>query len=113
MILSFNDTLQPDILVVSESRLNTITNRACEGPPDLIVESLSPTTTSRDWGIKRERYALFGVSEYWIVDPAAQSIEVLTLGGTEFTTSGTYSGDMAPYTEVLPGFEFPVMSISS
>ena len=56
---------------------------------------------------------MFGVSEYWIVDPAAQSIEVLTLGETEFTTSGTYSGDMAPYTEVLPGFKFPVMSITS
>lgn len=113
VILSTNDTLQPDILFVSERRRNIITNRACEGPPDLIVEILSPSTTNRDLGIKRERYALFGVSEYWVVDPAAQSIEVLALRGAEFATSGTFSGDMAPYTEVLPGFEFPVMSIFS
>jgi Uma2 family endonuclease len=30
----------------------------------------------RDRGIKRERYAHFGVAEYWIVDPATKRIEV-------------------------------------
>lgn len=50
-----------------------------EAAPDLVVEILSPATALRDRGIKRERYALFGVPEYWLVDPSARRIEVYRL----------------------------------
>ena len=38
------------------------------GAPDLVVEVLSPATSRRDQGQKKERYAKGGVPEYWIVD---------------------------------------------
>ena len=40
---------------------------------------LSPSTSPRDRGIKRELYARYGVPWYWIVDPEARTLEVLQL----------------------------------
>jgi Uma2 family endonuclease len=70
------DYLEPDIIFVRRDRIGVISDRGVEAAPDLVVEVLSSTTALRDRGIKRERYALFGVDEYWIVDPAAKRIEV-------------------------------------
>ena len=111
VILSGNDTFQPDILFVSEERRSIITHRACEGAPDLVVEILSPSTSQRDLGIKRERYALFGVREYWIVDPVALSLEVLALRETDFVSLGVYAGESSLESEVLPGIVLPALSI--
>ncbi|HYH82110.1 MAG TPA: Uma2 family endonuclease [Longimicrobium sp.] len=69
------DYLEPDLVFVSRGRLAIITDRAAEAAPDLVVEVLSPTTAMRDRGIKRERYARFGVKEYWIVDIQRSRVE--------------------------------------
>jgi len=73
------DYLAPDLVFVRHDRLDMVTDRGAEGPPDLVVEVLSPKTAIRDRGIKRVRYAHFGVPEYWIVDPTRQWIEVYRL----------------------------------
>ena len=108
VILSDHDTLQPDILFVAAGRESIITPRACEGAPDLVVEVLSPSTSRRDLVLKRERYARFGVREYWLVDPAARSLELLTLQEGLFHSRGIYTGNMTPASAVLPGFVFRV-----
>lgn len=56
-----------------------LTERGVEGPPDLVVEVLSPATAARDRGVKLERYRLYGVPEYWVVDPDQRTIEVWKL----------------------------------
>lgn len=71
--------LEPDILFVGRAPAALVTDRGVEGSPDLVVEVLSPSTATRDRGIKLERYRLYGVPEYWIVDPDAESIEVWSL----------------------------------
>ena len=48
-------------------------------PPDLVVEVISRSTGVRDRGRKMQLYARFGVPEYWIVDPVANTIEVYAL----------------------------------
>ena len=106
VILSENDTLQPDILFVKEERQSIITHRACEGAPDLVVEVLSPSTSQRDLGIKRERYARFDVQEYWLVNPVARSIEVLVLREGVYFSLGVYAGEMSPESPVLPAWAF-------
>ena len=108
VILSDHDTLQPDILFVAAGRESIITQRACEGAPDLVVEVLSPSTSRRDLVLKRERYARFGVREYWLVDPAARSLELLTLQEGLFLSRGIYTGNMTPASAVLPDFTFRV-----
>ena len=70
------DYLEPDIIFVRQDRLDTVTDRGAEAAPDLIVEVLSPTTATRDRRLKRDRYAMFGVPEYWVVDPFARRIEI-------------------------------------
>lgn len=50
-------------------------------PPCLVVEVVSPgkKTIDRDYRYKRSQYQARGIAEYWIVDPIAQRVTVLTL----------------------------------
>ncbi|HEX8358633.1 MAG TPA: Uma2 family endonuclease [Longimicrobium sp.] len=79
VLFAEGDYLVPDLLFVRSERTEIISARGVEGPPDLVVEILSPSSTFRDRGIKRERYAHFGVPEYWIIDPRTQHMEVYRL----------------------------------
>lgn len=73
------DYMEPDIVFLLNEHKHYRTRRGIEGPPDLIIEILSRSTASQDRGIKRERYARYGVPEYWIVDADRQWIEVYRL----------------------------------
>lgn len=75
VILAKNEVRQPDIIMISRERLSIVTDRGIEGPPDLIVEILSPSTALKDRKTKKTVYASFGVTEYWIVDPVHETIE--------------------------------------
>lgn len=75
------DYLEPDLAFVRADRAHLVSDRGIEGPPDLVVEILSPSTAHRDRGIKLERYRHFGVPEYWIVDLEAKAVEVWRLAG--------------------------------
>ncbi len=44
------------------------------------MEILSPSTADRDRELKLSLYTRFGVSEYWIVDPENDTVQVLELG---------------------------------
>lgn len=72
--------MEPDLVFVRKERLAVLSDRGVEGPPDLIVEIVSPSTAGRDRGVKLDRYRHFGVAEYWIVDPEARIVEVWDLG---------------------------------
>ena len=61
-----------------------MSDRACEGPPDLVVEILSPSNTRHDLETKRELYARHGIPIYLIVDVEEESVRALA----EPTTSG-------------------------
>jgi len=64
----------PDLFIVCD--LNKIKATRIEGAPDLVVEILSPSTSKRDLGIKKDIYEKFGVKEYWIISPKERSITV-------------------------------------
>jgi Uma2 family endonuclease len=79
VLFTEGDYMEPDLLFVRNARLDVLSDRGIEGPPDLIVEIISPSTAERDRGLKLERYRLFGVAEYWVVDPDARSVEIWNL----------------------------------
>jgi Uma2 family endonuclease len=76
VLLGEGDYLEPDLVFVRRERANILSDRGIEAAPDLVVEVLSEGTAARDRGLKRERYAHFGVPEYWIIDPHAGHVEV-------------------------------------
>jgi Uma2 family endonuclease len=80
VLLGEGDYLEPDLVFVAADRAYLVSDRGIEGPPDLVVEILSPSTAHRDRGVKLERYRHFGVPEYWIVDIDARTVEVWCLG---------------------------------
>ena len=74
------DTMvEPDISVICD--LDKLDEIGCKGAPDLVIEILSPSTTRHDRFTKFNLYQQAGVREYWIVDPASQSVQVFVLEG--------------------------------
>ena len=67
MQLSDTDIVQPDIIAVAGSNDRTTVDARVVGPPDLVVEILSPSTRRVDRGAKRALYEIFRVREYWII----------------------------------------------
>jgi Uma2 family endonuclease len=55
--------------------------RGIEGPPDLLIEVLSPSNRAHDQIRKRTLYAREGVREYWIIDLDAAIIEIIGANG--------------------------------
>ncbi len=50
--------------------------KRCNGAPDFIIEIISPSNPSDDYIRKLYYYKNYGVREYWIVDPIAQTVLV-------------------------------------
>ena len=106
----YNNT-QPDVLFSKNDRNFIITNNGIEGHPDLIVEVLSPSTFKNDRKEKMELYLKFGVTEYWIVDPKNQSVEVYVLENDVYDMRffAIETGDIE--SKVLEGLKFDVAKI--
>ena len=90
IVCSDNDVVQPDVIFVSNDRLDIITPDNIQGAPDFVVEVLSPSTAHRDRTFKRALYARQGINEFWLVDADARSIEILILGSDGYEAIATY-----------------------
>jgi Uma2 family endonuclease len=77
------------------------------GPPDLVIEILSPGTQTRDLEIKRKLYTRFGVREYWIIDPDAETVEVLC-----WTEAGYRTEALVSRAGALGSPSFPALNLN-
>ena len=59
----------------------------------MVVEILSPATAEYDRGYKQLLYGRHGVRGYWIVDPDAEAVEVLTEADGGLIRQAAYSRD--------------------
>jgi Uma2 family endonuclease len=84
VILGELDVLQPDLAIIAANHTHIISARGIEGPPDVVIEILSPSTSTLDRRVKRRTYARYGVPEYWIVDPKLAHIEQYGIGEAEY-----------------------------
>jgi Uma2 family endonuclease len=105
------DPVQPDMIVLLPERAARLTRRGVEGPPDLLIEVLSPSNRGHDLLTKRTLYARAGVREYWIVDPESRTIDVLTLdrGAFHAIHEGVDRGEIV--SPLLGGTSFPIARI--
>ena len=78
LYLGGKDVFQPDLVYVSASSKDIITDRGIEGVPELIAEIISPSNSFIDRNTKKKKYLKAGIQEYWIVDPANETLEIYT-----------------------------------
>src|SRR6476619_609882 len=74
-IFGEHDVRRPDLMYFSKRRLHLIGEKAIEGPTDLCIEVVSPSSTLVDRRDKFKQYAKAGVKYYWIVDPKERTVE--------------------------------------
>lgn len=110
LILSEKETRQPDLLMIHRSRDAIIEEHAVVGPPDLVIEILSPTSAKRDRLMKKESYARFDIPEYWIVDPFNMTIEqyVLTALGQPYKLLHVFDAEDTVTSEKVACVSFKV-----
>jgi Uma2 family endonuclease len=90
-----NTYREPDLLLLLDANDPRNQNAFWLGA-DLVIEIVSPDDPERDIRIKRGDYAEAGIPEYWIVDPADETILVLKLDGAVYAEHGTFRrGDSA------------------
>ncbi|MBI5181890.1 MAG: Uma2 family endonuclease [Nitrospirae bacterium] len=106
---SQTDVYQPDIIFISKDRLNIIGEKKIEGPPDLVIEILSPATAYYDLRIKKDVYEKSGVKEYWIVDPMQKTIEVFINKNGKFESLGNLKDVVK--SSLIEGFNIEVREI--
>ena len=75
------NVFQPDLVYLSDQNKNYLTARGIEGPPDMVVEIISPSNSYTDRNQKKDSYLAFNIKEYWIVDPGNRTIEIYTPEG--------------------------------
>jgi Uma2 family endonuclease len=105
------DPVQPDLLALAPGSRARAVERGIEGPPDFIVEILSPSTKGRDRLTKRALYERAGVREYWLVDPEAGSVEVLALRDGNYRTHCLAAGDQPVASVLLPAAGFAASAV--
>jgi Uma2 family endonuclease len=81
--------VQPDICVICDK--SKIREKGCFGPPDWIIEIISPHTTKKDLQLKYEVYEEAGVKEYWVVMPKSQVVEIYVLENNRYRRVGAYA----------------------
>jgi Uma2 family endonuclease len=112
VFLDDKNVFQPDLLFIAEERAHIISERGIEGAPDLIVEVLSPSNAYFDRYEKKDTYFRCGVKEYWIVDPANQTLEIYTLAQENKNTPHLYlvkAGEVK--STVLPKLKFDLKDV--
>ena len=111
VVLSDHDTVEPDLLFISNERMGIIATLNIQGAPDLVVEIHSPSTAQRDLTTKRELYARHGVKEYWPINPVARTVTVLLLRDSDYVEAGVYKEGDTVTSPTLEGFSFRVEEI--
>jgi Uma2 family endonuclease len=98
------NVVQPDLAVICDpSRLRSF---GCFGPPDWVIEILSPYTSRRDMVAKLSLYQGRGVREYWVIDPGNRFVHVYVRGEDgRYPEPELLVGKATAGSTVCPGFE--------
>jgi Uma2 family endonuclease len=94
---------EPDVVFLSNEHIDR-RGEQFWGPPDLVMEVISPSTRVTDRRDKYQEYAQAGVSEYWLIGPRARTVEVYFLEGSVYAAVGTYRSGESARSKLLNGF---------
>lgn len=109
--LSEHDWVVPDLIFIRRERVNALwaDHRFVDGPPDLVIEILSPSTRAGDLGDKETLYAAAGVQEYWWVDGNRETVTALALVDGRYVPIPVENGQIR--SRVVPEFVVDVAAL--
>ena len=114
MVLSNTDVVQPDLLFVSREREHLLSGgENVQGAPDLVIEILSPSTADKDQGVKHELYGRHGVTEYWLVDPIAETVSIHRQRGGVLAATHTFGRGQTLRSPLLASLELQLDDVFS
>jgi Uma2 family endonuclease len=106
---------QPDVLFISNERLERMGGAGFIGPitepPELVVEVLSESDTTRRLKAKIEDYCALGVLECWLVDPVAETVEQLRLTPQGQESIAVFTSNQTFISLAFPDLTVPVSDI--
>jgi Uma2 family endonuclease len=111
VILTDMNIVQPDLAFISRERHSIIEQRGIFGAPDLIVEIISPGTSRTDRLSKFQIYGRYGVTWYWIIDPAGKSLEEYLLQGDGYVAGARVSGNECFHPGIFSDLEIFLSSL--
>ena len=106
VVLADDTVVEPDILV---ARREDFSDKNLPTPPLLAVEVLSPSTSTVDRNLKKDRYERAGIPSYWLVDPDALALTAYELNdgayveATVVTRDGAWEAELPFPVAVRPG----------
>ena len=103
----------PDLVFVSKEHSALITEKNIQGAPDLLVEILSEGTAIVDRRVKHALYERFGVCEYWIIDPVAETVQVFRLVDGRYAAPLEFGHEDRIETPLLPGLSISLSDVFS
>jgi Uma2 family endonuclease len=95
---------QPDVMICCDKSKET--RNGYEGAPEFIIEVISQSTSRYDYVVKKQKYMLYGVKEYWIVDIFKKQIIVHINTGRSTQIIKKYF-----FNDVIPVSNFDGLSI--
>ncbi len=106
-----DSVVQPDLSVICDP--SKLDEKGCLGPPDLIVEILSPSNNRVELQNKYELYEEFGVREYWVIHPVECTLLVYTLIEGKYQSSKLFTTGDKIQSTVLSGFVLDLEEVFS
>jgi len=111
VVLNNENVVQPDILFISNERLDIIGDKNIQGAPDIVIEIVSEHSAYRDLIQKKRLYAASGVKEFWLVIPKETMVEIYALRESDFDLFKKYKGNDKIESSVLRGLKIDLNQI--
>jgi Uma2 family endonuclease len=92
--------VQPDLTLCCDP--GKLTEEGMTGPPDLVVEIVSPESGIADRRRKFAVYESYGVREYWIVDQDEELVEVYLLENGRYVRAAVYAKEEKLTSSAVP-----------
>ena len=105
---SDDTVVQPGLLVVCDKV--KLGKGSVNGPPDIAIEIISPSTSSKEHFLKFRAYMDAGIREYWMIEPEQKLVQVYIYENGHFISYGYKSEDVVQST-VLQGFSVDLKTL--
>ena len=113
VVLSSENVLEPDVVVLLADRMTLVGPKNLQGPPNIAIEVLSDGSRRKDEVTKRRLYERFGIDEYWIADPETETVKIYRRAGDVFDRAIEISTDTGGTitSPLLAGFALDVTNV--